>query len=233
MHDILEKWFTHDNCAVDKLVARADALLAQEASDPLLRTLWQPRIAAGLRWVADETKRLMAEEGRVVVVAEQPGTGHIKGIAVRGRVDRIDRTADGDLVIIDYKTGTPPSTKQVNAGFALQLGLIGYMAEALAIKGVSGTASHFEYWSLAKNKAKDFGFIAVPTSTRAADNKPERADFVAFAVEQAEAAIGKWILGNTPFTAKLHPEFALYGDYDQLMRLQEWNGRQAIIEDAA
>jgi ATP-dependent helicase/nuclease subunit B len=233
VHDILEKWFTHDNCAVDKLVARADALLAQEASDPLLRTLWQPRIAAGLRWVAYETKRLMAEEGRVVAVAEQPGTVHIKGIAVRGRVDRIDRTADGDLVIIDYKTGKPPSPKQINAGFALQLGLIGYMAEALAIKGVSGTASHFEYWSLAKNKAKDFGFIAVPTSTRAADNKPERADFVAFAVEQAEAAIGKWILGNTPFTAKLHPEFALYGDYDQLMRLQEWNGRQAIIEDAA
>jgi ATP-dependent helicase/nuclease subunit B len=233
VHDILEKWFTHDNCAVDKLVARADALLAQEASDPLLRTLWQPRIAAGLRWVAYETKRLMAEEGRVVAVAEQPGTVHIKGIAVRGRVDRIDRTADGDLVIIDYKTGKPPSPKQINAGFALQLGLIGYMAEALAIKGVSGAASHFEYWSLAKNKAKDFGFIAVPTSTRAADNKPERADFVAFAVEQAEAAIGKWILGNTPFTAKLHPEFALYGDYDQLMRLQEWNGRQAIIEDAA
>jgi ATP-dependent helicase/nuclease subunit B len=232
VHDILEKWFTHDNCAVDKLVARADALLAQEASDPLLRTLWQPRIAAGLRWVADETKRLMTEQGRVVAVAEQPGTVHIKGIAVRGRVDRIDRTADGDLVIIDYKTGTPPSTKQINAGFALQLGLIGYMAEELAIKGVSGTASHFEYWSLAKNKAKDFGFIAVPTSTRAADNKPERADFVAFAVEQAEVAISKWILGNTPFTAKLHPEFALYGDYDQLMRLQEWNGRQAIIEDA-
>ena len=231
VHDILEKWFTHDNCAVDKLVARADALLAQEAADPLLRTLWQPRIAAGLRWVADETKRLMAEEGRIVAVAEQPGTVHIKGIAVRGRVDRIDRTADGDLVIIDYKTGMPPSTKQINAGFALQLGLIGYMAEALAIKGVSGTASHFEYWSLAKKK-DIFGHIAEPTSTRAADDKPERADFVAFAVAQAEAAISKWILGNTPFTAKLHPEYAIYGDYDQLMRLQEWNGRQAIIEDA-
>jgi ATP-dependent helicase/nuclease subunit B len=232
VHDILEKWFTHDNCAVDKLVERADDLLAQGATDPLLRALWQPRIAAGLRWVADETKRLMTEEGRVVAVAEQPGTVHIKGIAVRGRVDRIDRTTDGDLVIIDYKTGTPPSTKQVNAGFALQLGLIGYMAEELAIKGVSGAASHFEYWSLAKNKAKDFGFVTVPTSTRAADNKPERADFVAFAVAQAEVAINKWILGNTPFTAKLHPEFALYGDYNQLMRLQEWNGRQAIIEDA-
>ena len=70
VHDILEKWFTHDQCAVDKLVARADALLAQEATDPLLRTLWQPRIAAGLRWVADETRRLMTEQGRVVAVAE-------------------------------------------------------------------------------------------------------------------------------------------------------------------
>ena len=232
VHDILEKWFTQDACAVDMLAKRADDLLAQEATDPLLRALWQPRIAAGLRWVADETKRLMTEEGRVVAVAEQPGTVNIKGIAVRGRVDRIDRTADGDLVIIDYKTGMPPSTKQINAGFALQLGLIGYMAEELSIKGVSGAASHFEYWSLAKNKAKDFGSIAIPTSTRPADKKPEREDFIAFAVAQAEVAISNWILGNTPFTAKLHPEFALYGDYDQLMRLQEWNGRQAIVEDA-
>ena len=232
VHDILEKWFTHDACAVDKLVARADALLAQEASDPLLRTLWQPRIAAGLRWVAEETKRLMIEQGRVVAVAEQPGTVHLKGIAVKGRVDRIDRTADGDLVIIDYKTGTPPTAKQVKAGFALQLGLIGYMAEELAIKGVSGEASHFEYWSLAKNK-EAFGHVVMPTSTRAGDKKPDRKEFIAFAVEHAETAIGKWILGDAPFTAKLHPEFALYGDYDQLMRLQEWNGRQAIIEDAA
>ncbi|MFN3619592.1 double-strand break repair protein AddB [Sphingorhabdus sp.] len=233
VHDILEKWFTHDNCAIDKLVERADDLLAQEASDPLLRALWQPRIAAGLRWVADETKRLMMDEGRVVAVAEQPGNLSIKGITVRGRVDRIDRTADGELVIIDYKTGVPPSTKQINAGFALQLGLIGYMAQELAIKGVSGPATSFEYWSLAKNKDKNFGYVAVPTSTRPADNKPDRANFVAFAVEQAEVAIGKWILGTAPFTAKLHPEFALYGDYDQLMRLQEWNGRQAISEDAA
>jgi ATP-dependent helicase/nuclease subunit B len=231
VHDILEKWFTDDSCAVDSLVQRANDLLAQESTDPLLRALWQPRISAGLRWVAKETARLMEEECRVVAVAEQPGSININGITVRGRVDRIDRTADGDLVIIDYKTGMPPSTKQINAGFALQLGLIGYMAEQLAFKGVSGAASQFEYWSLAKNKDKDFGFVAVPTSSSAKDSKPERADFVSFAVAQAEEAIGKWILGTAPFTAKLHPEFSLYGDYDQLMRLQEWNGRQSISGD--
>ena len=56
---------------------------------------------------------------------------------------------------------------------------------------------------------------------------------VAFAVAQAEEAIAQWILGDAPFTAKLHPEFAHYGDYDQLMRLQEWNGRQSISEEQA
>ena len=29
-----------------------------------------------------------------------------------------------------------------------------------------------------------------------------------------------------PFTAKLNPAYAPYGDYDQLMRLEEWYGRK-------
>lgn len=57
----------------------------------------------------------------------------------------------------------PPKTKQINAGFALQLGLVGYMAEQAAIKGVDGAAGRFEYWSLAKNtKTREFGYIAIP-----------------------------------------------------------------------
>ena len=36
----------------------------------------------------------------------------------------------------------------------------------------------------------------------------------------------KWLTGAEPFTAKLHPIYAPYGDYDQLMRLDEWYGRE-------
>ena len=38
-------------------------------------------------------------------------------------------------------------------------------------------------------------------------------------------AAARWLTGDSPFTAKLQPRFARYGDYDQLMRLEEWLGR--------
>ncbi len=41
----------------------------------------------------------------------------------------------------------------------------------------------------------------------------------------AEAA-ATWLTGSEPFTAKLNPAYAPYGDYDQLMRLEEWYGRK-------
>ena len=39
-------------------------------------------------------------------------------------------------------------------------------------------------------------------------------------------AARKWLTGDEEFTAKLNPAYAPYGDYDQLMRLEEWYGRR-------
>ena len=38
-------------------------------------------------------------------------------------------------------------------------------------------------------------------------------------------AVDDYIFGKEPMAAKLHPEYARYADYDQLMRLEEWYGR--------
>jgi ATP-dependent helicase/nuclease subunit B len=53
----------------------------------------------------------------------------VDGVRIHGRADRIDRLADGTLAMVDYKTGTPPSARMVQEGFALQLGLIGLIAQ--------------------------------------------------------------------------------------------------------
>ena len=39
-------------------------------------------------------------------------------------------------------------------------------------------------------------------------------------------AVQRWLTGSEAFTAKLNPAYAPYGDYDQLMRLEEWYGRK-------
>jgi ATP-dependent helicase/nuclease subunit B len=226
VHDVLEHWAKTDKLDPDKLIARANGLLANPAFHPALRVLWQPRITAGLEWIAKQTAEL-GSEGRVVIAAESKGRLKIAGVELVGRADRIDKLLDGGFVVVDYKSGQPPTKKSVTAGFSLQLGLIGAMAEDGSIAGVRGTAKGFEYWSIAKNKSGGFGYMLNPVS----DKDGEGADFVVNSVRVAREAIDTFILGDAPFVAKLHPDYALYGDYDQLMRLGEWYGRELVHDD--
>ena len=51
-------------------------------------------------------------------------------------------------------------------------------------------------------------------------------EFLDHAYKNFAEAVHKWLTGSEAFTAKLNPAFAPYGDYDQLMRLEEWYGRK-------
>jgi len=158
-------------------------------------------------------------------VAEIDGKAMLADILLTGRVDRIDRLPGGGIAIIDYKTGKPPSDIAVSEGFAMQLGLLGVIAEAGGFEGVSGTAGAFEYWSLAK-AGNQFGSRRSPVHPEGKGGKIFTEDFTKRAAANFIDAAGKWLTGGEPFTAKLHPEHAPYGDYDQLMRLDEWYGRE-------
>ncbi|HWW64667.1 MAG TPA: double-strand break repair protein AddB [Sphingomonadaceae bacterium] len=221
VHAVFEAWMKEDGCDPAKLAPRARAMLGEIAAHPVLKALWTPRLMEAIEWVAD---RMAAEaaEGRRPLVAELKGKAEIAGVMLDGTVDRIDRLADGSLAIVDYKTGKPPGTKQVAAGFAMQLGLLGLIAEHGGFEGVEGVPSQFEYWSLSQKRGQ-LGFVESPVSHRAGAIPPE--DFTRTAARLFEAAAEAWLLGEEPFTARLHPEYAPYGDYDQLMRLDEWYGR--------
>ncbi|MEH6756567.1 MAG: double-strand break repair protein AddB [Parasphingorhabdus sp.] len=224
IHDILDKWAKEDDYDPDALRRRALAFLNERSSHPLMRTLWAPRLIEGLMWVADMVAEQRAE-GRLPIKSEQKGSATIAGIDLFGIADRIDQMPDGSLGIVDYKTGGPPSNKSVKEGFSLQLGLLGAIAEKGDFGGLSGKATGFEYWSLAKQGGKDsFGYIASPTNSRSRD-KIETDQMVDHAVVEYTKAVTNYILGTEPMTAKLHPEYAPYADYDQLMRLEEWYGR--------
>ena len=217
VHEVLQEWLQHDECNPDKLRPRAERLLADQAIHPMLRALWGPRLLEAIDWIA-AMERENQGQGRRPLAAEVAGETSLAGVTVHGRVDRIDRLADGSLAIIDYKTGAPPTQKAVDAGFALQLGLLGLIGRAGGFERVSGDPEAFEYWSLARYRGK-FGRLMCP------DKDMQPGEFLEHAYANFADAVQKWLIGSEPFTAKLNPAFAPYGDYDQLMRLEEWYGR--------
>ncbi len=218
VHLVLEQWLSDDDCDPARLRPRAEELLAGASSHPLMRALWQPRLMEAVDFLAAEVeKNRMA--GRRPTAAEAEGRCEVAGIRLRGRADRIDRCGDGSLVIIDYKTGKPPTAKAVAEGFALQLGLLGLIAERGGFSELEGAVSGFEYWSLGK-KNGNLGYVENPAA------KLIPADFISAATAHFSEAADKWLTGDAPFTAKIRPEYAPYDEYDQLMRLDEWYGRE-------
>ena len=218
VHQVLQEWQENDGCDPDKLRGRAEAMLKGEAVHPMVRALWSPRLLEAIDWIAERERQNRAE-GRRPLLAEVSGEAVLAGITVHGRADRIDLLADQGLAIIDYKTGQPPTQKAVNEGFALQLGLLGLIGRAGGFEGASGDPEVFEYWSLARYRGK-FGRLMQP------DKDMERGEFLDHAGRKFAEAAAKWLTGSEPFTARLNPAYAPYGDYDQLMRLEEWYGRK-------
>jgi ATP-dependent helicase/nuclease subunit B len=218
VHKVFQDWLQHDDCDPDKLRPRAERLLEDEAIHPMLRALWAPRLLEAIDWIAAMERENQAA-GRRPVVAEASGETALAGVTVHGRADRIDRLPGGGLAVIDYKTGQPPSQKAVTEGFALQLGLLGLIGRAGGFEGVSGDPEAFEYWSLARYRGR-FGRVMRP------DKDMQPGEFLDHAYRNFAQAARKWLSGNEPFTAKLNPAYAPYGDYDQLMRLEEWYGRK-------
>ena len=217
VHEVFQQWLQQDRCDPEKLRARAERLLKQEAIHPMLRALWAPRLLEAIDWAAD-IERQNQIEGRHPLAAEADGEAIVAGVTVYGRADRIDVLPDRTLAIVDYKTGQPPSYKAVNEGFALQLGLLGLIGRAGGFKDASGDPEIFEYWSLARYRGK-FGRLMRP------DKDMQPGEFLEHAYANFAEAVQKWLTGSQPFTAKLNPAYAPYGDYDQLMRLEEWYGR--------
>lgn len=221
-HSILELWHKEGE-PPGGLHDIAQRVLREKNAHPLMRALWWPRLSRAF----ETFDGMIAEQkanGRQVLAVEAWGDMRYRDIRIHGRADRIDRLPDGSLAVVDYKTGGPPRPLQVKQGFALQLGLIAMIAQAGGFNGVEGKASGFEYWSLAKSRSGDFGYVAEPVTDeeKKSDRMLLRAEFLPETERYLNDALDKWILGSEPFTARLNPELASYADYDQLMRLDEW-----------
>ncbi len=225
-HDVLKRWMEEGASDPARLTELAEEMIGRAQAHPLLKALWQPRLLKALEWVAAEVAA-QSLSGRTILFGEQRGTISRGGIELYGTPDRVDRLADGSLAIVDYKSGATASVSQVKAGFSLQLGLLGLIAEGGGFKQVPERAQigGFEYWKLSKDSKGNFGYRRSLTEGGGRRQFIPVAEFLPLVADFFDDAVGRWLTGNEPFTARPHSDAPVFADYDQLMRLEEWIGR--------
>ena len=143
-----------------------------------------------LEWVE---LQIASNPDRKPVLIEEWGKMDWRGVTVHGRIDRLDRLADGSFAVVDYKTGGPPSVWQVEAGFALQLGTLGLMVEHGAFPAIAGEATRFEYCSLGSSKTSEtgFGYIKTPLKVDGARSGLDPDEFLPKAQDYLDDALNK------------------------------------------
>jgi len=107
------------------------AVFADWMSYPDVAGFWWPQFCKMAQWFA--TQEATLREGVQRQFVELRGRMELEGpfgpFELIGRADRFDLFEDGDVRIVDYKTGTLPSSDQEKAGFSPQLPLEAAMVE--------------------------------------------------------------------------------------------------------
>lgn len=132
LHSVMERFLREgvpadEDAATEKLLHIADEVFADEAPWPAARRLWRARLArVATPFLRDEARR--QAEGHWIALEEKGSVTLENGFTLTAEADRLDHLESGGLAIFDYKTGTPPSKKQMEI-FDKQLFLEALIAE--------------------------------------------------------------------------------------------------------
>jgi ATP-dependent helicase/nuclease subunit B len=197
--------------------------IAMRAQRPraALQAWWEARLQRIASWIIEAERERRLTNPPIAMALEAKAMLPVGAeFRLTGRIDRIEARADGSVFIMDYKTGTPPTAKQVAAGNAPQLPLEAVMAEAGAFgTDYIGPVTELAFWKLSgrHNKGEDKPlFASKPGELRAVIDD---------AAANLPRLFAKFADHNTPYLATPHPDRSTYEDiYTGISRRGEWGG---------
>lgn len=195
---------------------------------PEAKALWWPRFQRIAGWFADwETAR---RDDLVRIFAETKGKIEIpldnqRAFILSARADRIEQRRDGSFVILDYKTGQPPTGKQVRMGLSPQLTLEAAILRQGGFENIDAGASVGEiaYVRLSGNNPPG---VQPKLELKIRNNDtPQAPDAAADeALQKLEALIRAFEDEDQAYTSlNLSMWSNRYGAYDDLARIKEWS----------
>jgi len=203
-----------------ELLALGEKHFAKLEDFPEARAFWWPRFVRIAQWFAawDGARR----DGLRALHAEIRGELKFpigkREFTLSAIADRIEQRKDGSYAILDYKTGSARTEKQVRTGLAPQLTL-----EAAILRGggfkttPAGPVSEITYVTLKggepAGKPSEIVFKEGDANSQA-DHALARLKELAAKFENAAE----------PYRSLVHPMWTThYGDYDHLARVKEWS----------
>ena len=210
------------NAAAELRRAMAQAL-GEAGLRQALIAWWSPRLERIADWVAATEAERRAIRAPVAIATEASGAVELLRPGGRfrltGRADRIERYGDGTLAILDYKTGSPPSQKDVEAGLAPQL----LLEAAMAADGgfgetLRGTTEALVYWCLSG------GLDPGEAMSLYKKNPTDIQNAVLEAKDRLGELIDAFDQPDRAYLSRPHPGLApRFSDYEQLARVAEWS----------
>lgn len=222
IHRALEKFLLAfpDMLPVDaelSLVGAAEEIFAKQNLPASVLALWRPRLLRAARWFVsvERARRIEIRRSHHELKGERIFPAPGGDFRLHARADRIDELKGGGAALVDYKTGTCPSDKQVKELLSPQLPLEGAI---LAAGGFAGVAAR---------DVTDLIYIRFaggepPGEMRILKLDPH--DTIERATANVARRIAEFDDPSTPYRSRVMPyRAAISGDYDHLARVREWS----------
>lgn len=198
--------------AYNKLIDLGKKHFAKNNIEREIETFWFPKFEKTISWMLKqentyrENVKKIYNETSGEVCYDTPNGNFI----FTAKADRIDYLKNGFINIIDYKTGTIPTKKQVDNGFALQLTLEGLIAKKGKFEGFSNNkVSKLIYWQLGKKH------LEIDTNESDILDKTE---------QYLLKLISMFDFETTPYLSRPNPKYIPKNkDYEHLARVKEWS----------
>ena len=233
IHDALGEFTQTYATALPDDPARALRGIGEKYFAPLMerpeaRALWWPRFQRIAAWFADWE---IARRGNIAAIdAEIRGEIPIpldneRIFILSARADRIERRPDGTYAILDYKTGQPPTGKQVRMGLSPQLTLEAAILREGGFEGIpaGSSVSEIAYVRLSGNNPPGEQ-KPLELKINKSDQPQPPDDAADDARRKLEELIRKFENEDQAYTSLNLPMWSnRYGSYDDLARIKEWS----------
>jgi ATP-dependent helicase/nuclease subunit B len=202
-----------------ELLVRGENAFVPLADYPEATAFWWPRFKRIARWLAgwERERRPNLTAIHAEIFGRLPISIGPYTFTLTARADRIEKRKDGRYVILDYKTGAPPTGPQVCSGMAPQLTLEGAILRGGGFDGVvPGSIAEVTYVRLRGGEK-----AGEPKDVKFEDGVAD--DYADQARERLTEIAVRFLVDGAPYRSLVHPMWKKhYGEYDHLARVKEW-----------